>query len=373
LQDQFAYTTTSELGTGWTVAYSGPGTGTIHADGNQVSNTLSSNRTAVCRRVGYTSTTDNQVIEIDLGTLPQWFFDDTTYVDFWPRMLNTGTPGTDGVRVRLGADEVTLSSFVGGTETVLSQQNLSIPPRSGGKWKCVAGDPKTGTRHFKLLRNGAEAFVFAEPGTTSQIGSTRRSAGFGLHTDSVITPPGIRRWSAGDNSVTSQTGFVKMINAGDQDMWPRFTCFGPGTFSFGNGPSSPDFVQFGPLLPNQAAQIRTDPRKRGVLDLSTAPAVVSQAEQEGVLEFFGDILSFVGGAALVGIFQSLFGLLGGGPSPVPPQGNLYSLLQGRFSNPVPAKSPGNPAVPYQIPVKITNGTADSLIIAAGTPLRRLPY
>jgi hypothetical protein len=58
---------------------------------------------------------------------------------------------------------------------------------------------------------------------------------------------------------------------------------------------------------------------------------------------------------------------------VAPQGNLYSLLNGRFSEPIPPKSPGNPAEEYFIKVEIEGGNADSQIIASGIPLRRNPY
>jgi hypothetical protein len=57
---------------------------------------------------------------------------------------------------------------------------------------------------------------------------------------------------------------------------------------------------------------------------------------------------------------------------VPPQGNLYSLLHGRFSNPIPPKPAGAPAPKYQVNVGITGGSPASAIMVAGTPLRRFP-
>jgi hypothetical protein len=408
-QDTFSTDQGSGLGSGWTVALSGSGTGGLTVNGNlttdnggfggpgngQVVPTLQNNKTAVSRRVGYTSATDNQVIELDLGSFPQWFFDDTTFVDFWPRMLNTGTPGTDGLRMRLGASTITLSSFTSGVETVLRQAPLTIPPKAGeANWTCVAGYPAN-ARQYTLLRNGAAVFTFTESGATSHIGAGYRSSGFGLSTGSSAVPPGVRRVSFGDNSTQSQSGFVQMVNAGDQPMWPRFTCFGPGTFVFGDGPSATNFVEFGPVLANQAVQIRTDPRKAGVVDLTSNPATpqdfnVWLTALQDITSFFSapsvggfrglatelqtltaiEILSVIaqGGATppLLTTLQSYFGV-------VPPQGDLYSLLDGRFSQPTPPKSPGNPCVPYQIPVAIENGNASSLIVAAGTPLRRLPY
>ena len=43
-----------------------------------------------------------------------------------------------------------------------------------------------------------------------------------------------------------------------------------GTFGIGNGPGSTDMVEIGPLDPGQIVHIRTDPRKRGVFDLTKA-------------------------------------------------------------------------------------------------------
>ena len=56
----------------------------------------------------------------------------------------------------------------------------------------------------------------------------------------------------------------------------------------------------------------------------------------------------------------------------PPQGNLYQYMYGRFSQPIPAKPPGQPAPPYYVNVKIEGGNMHSAILAAGTPLRRYP-
>jgi hypothetical protein len=361
----------------WTIAYSGAGSGTLSASGGQVTSTLANGHTAVARRTGYTSTTDNQVITVDMGTLPQYFYADDAELDIWARMKNTGTAGSDGVRLRLGDDTITLSTFNSGIETVMRQVQypLTIPPRAGERWTFIVGTP-TDSRTYKLLRNGALAMAFKETGTGSQLGSTFRSAGFGLHSDdATVIPPGVRRWAAGDNTAKTQSGFVQLKNVGDQQMFERFTCVGPGTFSFGNGPGATDMVALGPLLENQIAQIRTDPGKRGVVDMSVVPVNPQDAAaSQGAL---ADFTSFLSGSLLgpvESVLQSIFGIFGGGSAPVLPQGNLYSLLKGRFSDAaaIPAKSPGNPAQPYSIAVKIEGGTADSLIIAAGTPLRRRP-
>ena len=172
------------------------------------------------------------------------------------------------------------------------------------------------------------------------------------------------------NSVDTLTasGFVHLSNPGDQPMFPRFTCFGPGTFKFADGPNSTQMVQFGPLLAGQVAQIPTDPRRRGVVDLTQKPpSIQEQSQWEKAML---DLKSFT---QVLSVFQSIFGILGIGP--VPPQGNLYSLLSGRFSDnsAIPAKSPGAPIQTKAVKVEITGAGAQTRVIAAGTPLRRLPY
>ena len=167
---------------------------------------------------------------------------------------------------------------------------------------------------------------------------------------------------------SSGTAFLERKNIGDQPMWDRYTCLGPGTFRFANGPGSTQMVEFGPLLPGQVAQIRTDPRKRGVVDLTaTPPSAAEQAQWQDAMDALSSFTS------VLSVFQSIFGILGTGP--VPPQGNLYSLLKGRFSDnaAIPAKSPGNPAQVYKVKVEISGGNSNTQILCAGTPMRRLPY
>jgi hypothetical protein len=48
-------------------------------------------------------------------------------------------------------------------------------------------------------------------------------------------------------------------------------------------------------------------------------------------------------------------------------------MQGRFSNPVPARLPGGPLQTYQVPVAVSGANVSTRIVAAGTPYRRFPY
>ncbi|SIM95908.1 gp23 protein [Mycobacteroides abscessus subsp. abscessus] len=183
------------------------------------------------------------------------------------------------------------------------------------------------------------------------------------------TPAAIRKIAAGDNSEVSQEGFLQRVNVGDQPMYDDYTLFGPGIFKIYDGPGSDEFVEFGPLLPNQIVFLRTDPRVNTTLvqDLTAVPPTPQELDvfQDAISKF----LSFAGmnNSAFGDQIKSFFGIR-------PPQGNLYKYLKGRFSQnaAIPPKSPGEDAKPYFVKVAIDNGNADSKIIASGTPLRRYP-
>lgn len=367
VSDTFGYTTQSGLGSGWTVAYSGAGSGTIHADGSQVVSTLANNKTAVCRKASFVTVTNNQVAEMIVGKFAHsWWYPTNAYNDLWVRMGNTGTAGDDGVRLRVGHRTLRLSYFKAGQETLLRQVWMQIPTQRQTRFTVVAGF-EGNERLFKVLRNGATIVTVQESGTGSQVGAGFRSAGFGMSAAGTSSPATVRDWGVGDNTTVAQTGFVDFVNVGDQDMWPRYTCFGPGTFFFGNGPGSTDYVKFGPLLPNQVMQVRTEPAKRGVVDLTAIPPTPQELTiwQRALQDF----ISFATGnntPPLLAEIESMFGIR-------PPQGNPYSLLSGRFSVPIPPKPAAGPATTYHISVGIDDGNADSQIIAAGTPLRRWPF
>jgi hypothetical protein len=283
-------------------------------------------------------------------------------------MGTSGTAGDNGVRARIGHRSIRLSYFVGGVETLLRQINTYIPTSTGEKFMLIAG-VEGSARTFKLLRGGAQIVSVTESGTGSPLGASYRGAGFGVYAAGTTVPPTVRAWGVGDNNTVAQSGFVNQTNVGDQPMWSRYTCFGPGRFSFANGPNSADMVTFGPLLRGQVAQIRTDPRKRGVVDLTSTPPTPQELTQWQ--HAIKDFISFATGnnvPPLLQAIESWFGIQ-------PPQGNLYSLLHGRFSDvaAIPPKPAGQPATPYFIKVSIDDGTADSMMIAAGTPLRRQPY
>jgi len=351
---------------GWTLVYSGSGSGFLYADGAQALSTFANNRSVVARRDNFIASTDNVVVEIELGTNAQPTWPKDTYFDVWGRMGNAGTPGSDGVRFRISLNKIRVSSFSGGIEHLMREVPHIIPSRPGEKYKFIFGQENE-PRTFKMMRANATFLTVKEVGTSSVIDSAHRKAGFGMATlAGSVRPLAIRNWSVGDNTTVVQEGFVERVNVGDQPMWDRFTCFGPGTFYLGNGPSSTDLVKFGPLLPNQIMQVRTDPRKRGVVDMTAIPPTPQEVAmfRKASLDFFS--FFSLGNIPTSPAITSIFGIAA-------PQGNPYSLLNGRFSVPIPPRSPGAPVQPYHVKVKIDNGNSDSQIIAAGTPLRRLPY
>jgi hypothetical protein len=256
---------------------------------------------------------------------------------------------------------------VAGVQTSIRKRILLIPPLPGEKWKLIAGGDDD-ARIYTVIRSGVAIMKVKESGTASLIGASNRSAGLGASSINSVQPADIRGWSVGDNNTVVQSGFLKRINCGDQEMWDRYTCTGPGLFRFWNGPNAEanEYVEFGPLLENQVMQIRTDPRKRGVVDMTSIPPTPQHLNfwQQALADF----LNFATGnnaTPLAEEIKSQFGI-------VAPQGNPYSLMKGRFSVPIPAKSPGKPAEPYYIKVQIDDGSASSSIMASGTPLRRNP-
>lgn len=165
---------------------------------------------------------------------------------------------------------------------------------------------------------------------------------------------------------TSQ--WVGRTNLGDVPMYDDYICFGPGEFTFTDGPLSSDTVTFGPLLTNQICLVRTDPRKRGVYDLTVTPPPQQALNQwQQFLQRFISFATANNVPPLLQAIESAFGI-------DPPQGPLYALLDGRFSDnaAIPPKSPGNTVRTYNVWIGISGGSAATKVIVSGVPLRRYP-
>lgn len=317
--------------------------------------------------------TDNQVATIKIRSFQEWTLLDGAENHIWLRMGREvdGTWNGDGVRATIGLFGLRISRFNDYSETVMATA-LQWPPMPGEYYTFVAGFEGQ-PRRYQIQRNGLPILDHVESGTNSELGADFRGVGWGMRAAGAIftqaTPAGISEFTAGDNGTVSQEGYVERINVGDQPMYDTYTVFGPGTFKFWLGPDAgaDDYVQFGPLLPNQVVFIDTDPRRRVVQDLTSVPPTPQElnVRQEAINGF----LTFAGGSdvPLIRSIQSAFGIM-------PPQGNLYSLLKGRFNDAcaIPAKSPGAPAQAYQVKVAIDDGDASSKIIVSGTPKRRYP-
>ena len=360
-------------GTGWTASYSPAGTGVVRRRRGQLDPSLRAGRRAILRRNGYVAAANSVVSEYQLGTMGQWFGLATDCsVELWVRMNNTGTPGTSGVFIRLQRHRLRLISVKDGVETTLRDRPLIIPPQAGEKWKLIAG-AEGNEKSFTILRGGAVMATYKETANANitPLGPTFRSAGLAFYSGSTSNAPAVRNWNIGVNATASQSGFLEMFNAGDQEAYNDYICYGPGLFKFWNGPGADpeEYVKFGPLLSNQVMYVRTDPRKRGVVDMTSIPATPQQLT--GFQKALSSFLSFATGSNATPLAQeikSFFGIL-------PPQGNPYALLKGRWSRDaaIPPKSPGKPPDKFHVKVAIDDGNANSKIVSTLTPLRRMPW
>ena len=165
----------------------------------------------------------------------------------------------------------------------------------------------------------------------------------------------------------SGTGFITLTNDGDQKGWVNHVFYGPGTLEVANGHNSTSMIKFGPLRENQVALLRTEPRRRGVTDLTTLP--VPAQDTNLFQDLIKRIVSFASNnnvPPLLRQFESLFGIL-------PPQGELYSLLDGRFTQPLPPRTASGLVTERHIAVKVTGGDANTKLVSYVTPRRRWPF
>ena len=188
-------------------------------------------------------------------------------------------------------------------------------------------------------------------------------------------------------ATSSGSGFCPLTNFGTRPAFPRFLCYGPGTFTLGNGAnvvatgssqvsgqgpgilspvSKP--VTFGALDAGQIALITTLPRLRSVVDVSPGQPAQSLNQFQTLIERIVNLVSINNTPPLLQAFESAFGIL-------PPQGPLYSLLNGRFTAQaaIPGAQDGYMPPTAYIPVGISGGNSNSKIVAAITPQRTWPW
>lgn len=178
------------------------------------------------------------------------------------------------------------------------------------------------------------------------------------------------------------TGFCPLTNFGTRPAFPRFLVSAGSasgvTFTLGNGAvptaqgtisSAGAPITFGPLEAGQKAIIYTQPRIRSVVDLSpNQPAQLLSAFQQMIQTWVNSSVGQQPVPPELTALESAFGIL-------PPQGPMYSLLNGRFTSAsaIPGFQDGYAPYTQYISVGITGGNSDSQIVAAVTPYRTWPW
>lgn len=381
ISDTFAtdYSPDLNLGPSWPQHYTGSGGGHCLANGSgsavwyDQNGFLTQGKEVVNGPFrNFSTATNNQVIEVELGGIQEISFPDSAENHIWGRLGRNGDGSWNGygIKLQIGFGLIVLSAYNNFVETTMRREILWPPPAPRERFALICGFEGK-ERTYKATRNGLDIFTHVEDPYVSQMGASYRGVGFGMRAGAALitqaTPAAVTKFRVGDNIQSTQSGFLKRVNVGDQPMWDRYTIFGPASVvKIANGPNTKDYVEFGPVLPNQVVQIRTDPRKRSVVDLTAVPPT----PQELALfkKAYDDYASFAtanNAPILLQQLESAFGV-------VPPQANLYPLLKGRFNKPIPPKSPGAGATPYYVAVQIVGGNSDSKVIASGTPLRRYP-
>lgn len=281
------------------------------------------------------------------------------------------TGQTNGVKATVTSGGFAfISTIIGGVTSVLKVATGLIGSIANAAITLVAEVVQVAVGVFQqivtLVVNGIKILVGI---IDAVLGAVFKLIGFGLSVVGSVLgqlfPPAVTGIGAG-GPVTTVSGELALTNFGDQDGYPRYLCYGPGTFKIANGPDSSEMVEFGPLVAGQIGLLTTLPRLRGVVDLT--PSQPSLAVTPEFDNFVSRLISLAVNnnvAPLLEQFQSLFGMR-------PPQGVMYALLRGRFSKPIPPKPAGLPPTPAKIKVQILNGDASSKIIAALTPKRRWP-
>jgi hypothetical protein len=311
--------------------------------------------------------TDYQVVSVNLGRPFSFPFPHAAFINVWGRW-NTNDASPTGVMMQIGPQWVALFNVVAGVKTQVAFEVLPVAPMWNEKWTLVCGTSAS-VNQYKIQRDGATILSWTDKAGVTNHGPSYRGSGFGMVAgDGLLVqdiPPSVTKWSMGDNSGLTVSGHLTLTNFGDQDAYPDYLVYGPGTFTFADGPGEQPTVEFGPLTDGQIALLRTDPGIRGVYDLSTSAAAETLQGYSAYVQQLGSLAVNDNIQPLLSWFQSEFGV-------APDQGNLYAQLQGRFSQPIPAMTLADTPTTHQIAVNITGASAATQVIAVITPQRRWP-
>lgn len=367
----------TNLGANWPIRYSGPGTGTLYAYNGQARwrdqiAVFTGTREAVAGPFkDFNTATNNQVVSIVMGSMPELALPLGAFNDIWARMGRNpdGTWNGHGIRARIGWGSCEIARYNNFTKTVMAARPLLLPPLVGDKFTLVAGF-EGNERLFKITRNDVDMLVHRERGTGSSIGANYRGIGFGVFAAGALftqaTPGNVRKISAGDNATVSQEGYLQLTNIGDVKSYPRYLVYGPGKFSISNGPNTDDMVELGPLVEGQVVLLETEPRRRSVVDVS--PSALPQQVLNPIQQLVRALVNFASNnnvPPLLRQFENLFGIL-------PPQVNIYQLLSGRFTEGIEPRPTNSAGTTANIKIKIDDGNASSKVVGALTPRRRWP-
>lgn len=364
------------MGPNWPLWYEGPGGGHVYTQGGDLKWRDDPDELFFTdyRQVifgpykDFQTGTDNQVVHTVLNGSPEWSVPEPGKFYLGARM-NRNPDGTwkgDGVFAEIDTDHIRIVRYNNFVRTVMWSQWFWPPPLYSEKYTLIAGTDGS-PRTFKVLRNGSELLSRTETGTGSVIGPEHRGLGGGVYAGSAwitqASPPPLRKIAGGDNATVTQSGWLTLTNVGSEDGWPQIVFRGPGTIGVGNGPGSTDLITFGPLNEGQQVLISTHPRYRNVIDLTTSGTLTGAQRIE--VEGMAKLVALGQVPALLSWWESVFGVL-------PPQGDLYKQLTGRFTRPVPGVDQPSEAVTSRIAVTVTNGNAQTQVWAALTPQRAWP-
>ncbi|UXA06589.1 hypothetical protein KXD96_27900 [Mycobacterium sp. SMC-2] len=315
---------------GWSTIYKPKGSGYeyVGADGEvRWFDTGNSTQGVLNTYTAQATDTDNQVVTVTLGT--GWdgvvlFGEATTLIG--ARMDGEG----NGVFCDFGWGGIEVYCVVNGVVTMLYRKiNLLSAPLPGETWQFITGAVSGVPRSFAVRRSGIEVVRFTEAGTTSPLGASNRYTGFGMTTAQGLfneaKPAPIAYFAGGDNVAAAASGYLELSNQGTEDGWPELLFYGPGTWSFGNGPNSTDMITLGPLGDGVVAFLDTLPRRQRVVNMNNLADT-----------------------------------------------SLQKLVSGTYDTPIPGVTTPQLVTLSQIPVSVSGGSASSKIVASVTPRRIHP-
>lgn len=375
--DNFTTEHLTDMGPDWPLWFTGSGGGYPYIKNSMLrwrddpddQFTTQSRRCIFGPRKGFATDTDNQVITAKIATPPEWSLPASGRLLLGGRMNSDEDDEWlgDGVFAEIGFSDVEIARYNNFVRTPIARAPLFPPPFWNETYTFLPGRPGN-ARTFTVLRNGAVVLRRTESGTGSMISAEHRGIGGGMAAGGAAitqaTPPFVHNIKAGDNAKVTQTGFLTLTNVGSEDGWATFILRGPfDEIGIGNGPGSTEMITFGPLYENQQVLISTHPRYRNVIDLTTSGTLTGKQRAE--VEDMARLVALGQVPPVLSWYESVFGVL-------PPQGNLYKQLKGRFSRAIPGVDQPSDAVESKIAVSVTGGNADTRVLAAVTPQRRWP-